>query len=287
MEAALKLGASAAPRGASGGDIHVLKFGSSILACPEDYPLVAETIGHEVARGRKVVAVVSAMGDTTDSLLAAARSVAPASPDPLTAALLATGEEASVALLTMALAGRGVRAVGFNAWRLPVRTRGSLRDADPVAVDAAQIHGALANHEAVVFPGFVGVDVTGVPSLLGRGGSDLTALFLGDALGAAEIRLVKDVDGIFPADPRLTAGPESHPASQRGSLHACGPDARPALRQAPYSELTWSQARTIGGGVVQSKAIDFAERRGLAFRVTGVAGKGTRVGKPGRWAAAR
>jgi len=287
MEAALKLGARAAPRGASGGDIHVLKFGSSILACPEDYPLVAEAIGHEVARGRKVVAVVSAMGNTTDSLLAAARSVARASPDPLTAALLATGEEASVALLTMSLVGRGVRTVGFNAWRLPVRTRGPLRDAEPVAVDAAQIHGALANHEAVVFPGFVGMDVAGAPSLLGRGGSDLTALFLGDALGAAEIRLVKDVDGIFPADPRLATGPESHRTGQPGPHRPRVPDARPAFPQAPYSELTWTQARAIGGGGVQSKAIDFAERRGLAFRVTGVVGKGTRVGRPGRWAAAR
>lgn len=287
MEAALALGVPAAPRGASTGDIHVLKFGSSVLARPEDYPVVAEMIEQQVARGRKVIAVVSAMGDTTDSLLAASRSVAPASPDRLTGALLATGEEASVALLTIALAGRGVRAVGFNAWRLPLRTRGSLHDADPVAVDAAQIHGALANHDTVVFPGFVGVDVTGAPSLLGRGGSDLTALFLGDAMDAAEVRLVKDVDGIFPADPSLAAGPASRLSGQGGPLDSGGPEARPAFHPAPYSRLTWSQARAIGGGVVQSKAIDFAERRGLVFRVTGLTGMGTSVGTPGRLAAAR
>ena len=258
MEAVLKGLARVAPDGLTGNPVHVLKFGSSVLAGPHDYPVVAEMIGRMVARGCAVVAVVSAMGDTTDSLLAAARSVATALPDRLMGALLATGEEASVALLTLALAGRGVPAVGFNTWRLPIRTRGSLSDADPVAVDATRLRATLASHDAVVFPGFVGVDATGVPSLLGRGGSDLTALFLGDALGAAEVRLVKDVDGIFPVDPHGSRSPVMHPCD--------GPDARLGDGQTPCSELTWEEARAIGGGVVQSKAIDFAERRKLDFR---------------------
>ena len=253
----------------------MLKFGSSVLAGPRDYPAVAEIIGREIDRGAVVVAVVSAMGDTTDSLLSAARAVTPALPDRLMGALLATGEEASVALLTLALAGRGVRAVGFNAWRLPIRTEGSLCDADPVAVDAARVRSALASHHAVVFPGFVGVDETGVPSLLGRGGSDLTALFLGDALGAAEVRLVKDVDGIFPVDPRRGQGSGARPRN--------GWDARPADGRTPCARLTWAQARMIGGGVVQPKAINFAERRKLDFRVTGLTGRGTRVGGGERW----
>ena len=279
MESALKRSIRGAPHHLPGSPVHVLKFGSSVLAGPQDYPVVAEMIGRKVARGRAVVAVVSAMGDTTDSLLAAARSVAPALPDRLMGALLATGEEASVALLTLALAGRGVRAAGFNSWRLPIRTQGSLSDADPVAVDATQIRATLASHDAVVFPGFVGVDATGVPSLLGRGGSDLTALFLGDALGAAEIRLIKDVVGIFSVDPRLGGGTGPHPCD--------GPEAHPAEGQNPCSRLTWAQARSIGGGVVQSKAIDFAEHRKLDFRVTGLTGKGTRVGRPARWEATR
>ncbi len=279
MESALKRSARAAPHRFPGDAVHVLKFGSSVLAGPQDYPVVAEMIGRKVARGSAVVAVVSAMGDTTDSLLAAARSVARILPDRLMGALLATGEEASVALLTLALAGRGVRAAGFNSWRLLIRTQGSLSDADPVAVDAAQIRATLASHDAVVFPGFVGVDATGVPSLLGRGGSDLTALFLGDALGAAQVRLVKDVDGIFPVDPRLGGGSDPHPYD--------GPEACPAESQNPCSRLTWAQVRAIGGGVVQSKAIDFAEDRKLDFQVTGLTGKGTRVGRPGRWEATR
>lgn len=236
--------------------LSVLKFGSSVLAKPDDYRAAAEVIAAEVAGGRKVVAVVSAMGRTTDTLLAAARSVAKAPPDTQVGALLATGEEASVALLTLALVGNGVRAAGVSASRIPVRTRGALDDADPVQVDTGRIRRALQRHDALVFPGFVGVDMSGAPSLLGRGGSDLTALFLGDALGASEIRLVKDVDGIFPEDP-----------GGRDGL-------------APYAALTWDRVRRVGGGVVQPKAIDYAERRRLRFRVTGPGGAGTWVGAP-------
>ena len=156
-----------------------------------------------------------------------------------------------------------MRAAGFNASRVPVRTNGALQDAHPVFVDTGQIRAAFRTRDAVVFPGFIGVDMTGVASLLGRGGSDLTALFLGDALEAAEIRLIKDVDGIFPSDPRNGDALE------------------------PYRELTWEQAREISGGVVQPKAIDFAERRGLRFRVTGLNGVGTSVGTRVRWPALR
>ena len=250
-------GSAQAVAGARSASIHVLKFGSSVLACPEDYLRVADAVAAEAAQGRRVVAVVSAMGGTTDSLLAAARSVAPAPPDTLIGALLATGEEASVALLVLALAARGVPAVGVDAGRVPLRTRGALNDAVPVAVDAGRIEAALEEGAAVVFPGFVGVDASGARSLLGRGGSDLTALFLGHALGAAEVRLVKDVDGIYPADPRRAGG---------RSLEA-------------FRDVSWDVARRVGGCVVQRKALDFAERHGVRFRVAGLGGRGTWVGE--------
>lgn len=234
--------------------VHVLKFGSSVLARPECYRGVAEAVREEVARGRKVVAVVSAMGDTTDELLAAARAITPAPPDAFVSSLLATGEEASVAMLAIALAASGVPATGFTAAELPIRTRGALWDAVPVAVDTSRISSALECSDVLVFPGFVGVDVTGAPSLLGRGGSDLSALFLGHAVGAAEIRLVKDVDGIFPADPRRGGG------------------------LAPLARLSWDDARRIGGGVVQDKALGFAAHHGVGFRVVALGGQGTWVG---------
>ncbi len=234
--------------------LRVLKFGSSVLARPEEYGRAAEEVCAEVAGGCKVVAVVSAMGRTTDQLLAAARTVAEAPADPLVAALLGTGEEASVALLAMALDARGVSVRAFTRTTIPIRTRGPLQDADPVDVDAERLLSVLESVDVVVFPGFVGVDAAGSPSLLGRGGTDLTALFLGHALGAAEIRLVKDVDGIFPGDPGEK------------------PDA------APFAYLSWEGARRIGGGVVQEKALAFAARHGLGFRVDAPGGRGTWVG---------
>ncbi len=234
--------------------ISVLKFGSSVLACPHDYLRVADALAAGVADGRGVVAVVSAMEGATDALLSTARSVAPEPPDSLLGALLATGEEASVALLVLALAGRGVRAEGFNASRLPILTRGPLNDAEPVAVDTAQLRLALERADVVVFPGFVGMDVTGAPSLLGRGGSDLTALFLAHALGGAEACLVKDVDGVYPADPRTNPG------------------------IAAYEEMDWSEAIRVGGEIVQGKAVEFAERHRMRFRVAGMGGRGTWVG---------
>lgn len=235
-------------------NIHVLKFGGSILANPSDYRSAAEEVREEVAGGAKVVVVVSAMGATTDALLASARAITSSPPDSLLSALVATGEEASVALLTIALVTAGVPAVGLPSWRLPIHTRGTLKDADPVDVDAEALAASLRSHDAVVLPGFTGRDVTGAVSLLGRGGSDLTALFLGHVMGASEVRLVKDVDGIFPADPKHCPG------------------------MAALSCATWDEARRVGGGVVQHKALAFAQRHDLAFRVASPGGSGTWVG---------
>ena len=233
--------------------VSVLKFGSSVLERPEDYRCVAAEVCAEIEQGRKVVAVVSAMGKTTDELLAAVKAVTQTPPHSLLVSLLATGEEASVGLLSMALAAKGVRAAAFTTAELPIYTRGPLEDADPVGVGTEKIMAALESADAVVLPGFLGMDETGVPSLLGRGGSDLTALFLGHVLGA-EVRLVKDFDGIYPQDPRLV------------------PDA------VPFRFLSWEGVNRIGGDVVQVKAVEFAERHQLGFRVSALGGTGTWVG---------
>ena len=121
-------------------------------------------------------------------------------------------------------------------------------------VDADAIAMALESHDAVVLPGFVGLDATGATSLLSRGGSDLTAIFLGHVLGAAEVRLAKDVDGIYPADPKRL------------------PDVEPLPR------ATWDEARGVGGGVVRTKALAYAERHAVGFRVASLGGRGTWVG---------
>ena len=241
-----------------GGDaLSVLKFGSSVLGRPEDYAEAAREVGAEVAGGCKVVAVVSAMAGTTDALLAAAERVVPAPGDPELNFVLASGEEMSAGMLALALAARGVSARAFTRSDAPIHTRGPLDNADPIGVEAEPIRSHLESGDVVVYPGFVGIDATGEPSLLGRGGSDMTAIFLGHRFGARELRLVKDVNGICAADPRER------------------PDA------VPMDYLGWEVARRIGGGVVQEKALAYAMRHRVSFRVASLGGgRGTWVGRP-------
>lgn len=235
--------------------VTVLKFGSSVLDGAVGYAAAAHEVAREVEAGRRVVAVVSAALGATDALLGSASPLADPAPAHLVSRLLATGEAASVALLAIALAARGIEVEALEASALGLRTDGPLLDADPVDVDAPSLRTRLARCDALVVPGFVGVRDDGDLALLGRGGSDLTALFLADRLDAVECRLVKDVDGVHAADPRLD------------------PTA-PVFRNA-----TWDVVLDVGGALVQDKAVRFARRRGRPFRVAAFGGEGTWVGQ--------
>ena len=107
-----------------------------------------------MGKGHRVVAVVSAMGDTTDRLLEKARSLAPTPPAALLGELLATGEDASVALLSIALTKEGVNVVSWPTERFRLQTHGALGDADPVDADMSTLAAALSTHDAVVLSGF-------------------------------------------------------------------------------------------------------------------------------------
>lgn len=234
----------------------IYKFGSSVLTHAGACAGAAEEVDRAVASGARVVAVVSALAGVTDGLLAQAARVAPVEPPPdLVAHLLSTGEEASAALLAMAVVARGHRVRRFGAAQIGLRTAGDALDSVPVDLCEDAVRRALERGEVCVVPGFVGTDAAGEPTLLGRGGSDLTALFLAHRLGG-ECRLVKDVDGIHPSDPRTTPGSQ------------------------PLPRATWDQVLRIGGDVVQEKALRFARDHGLAFRVLAPGGRGTWVGRP-------
>ncbi|MFO0872554.1 MAG: aminotransferase class I/II-fold pyridoxal phosphate-dependent enzyme [Phycisphaerales bacterium] len=222
----------------------VLKFGSSVLRSTDDLPTAVHEIYRAVA-GRRVVAVVSAIGDATDRLLATARAVGDAD-DATTASLLATGEAAAAALLGAALGRAGIPATVLDATTLALRTEGPTLDAHLVALDAKPLHAALDAGAVVVVPGFVGRDaVDGRTTLLGRGGSDLTAAFLAARLGAAECVLLKDVDGVYTSDP-----------AHEGSA--------PPRR---YETISPDDARRIAGPLVQPKAIDLAATAGLPLAI--------------------
>jgi homoserine dehydrogenase len=224
--------------------ITVLKFGSSVLCCEADLSKAVQEIYRWTRGGHRVVAVVSAIGSTTDSLLARAQTYGPNLSDEAVATLVATGEATSAALLALALERAGLRSVVVDEVRLGLRTRGPVLNAEPCGIDVPRLLSVLENASVAVVPGFVGRQEDGTLSLLGRGGSDLTAVFVAHHLGAERCRLVKDVNGIFEHDPA---------------------DKVNVPRR--YSTVGWAQAVRVGNGVVQPRAIEFAEQHGLTIEV--------------------
>ena len=225
-----------------GRPLTVLKFGGSVLRGEDD---LAQAV-HEVyrwARQGPVVAVVSALHGETDGLIARAERLCPRPQPAALAALLATGEQAAAALLALALDRAGLPAEVLDAARLGLRTRGDLFESEPVHLDAGVVGDALRSGTVAVVPGFLGRTGDGVTSLLGRGGSDYTALFLAHRLGAERCRLIKDTGGLYDRDPARHAG---------------------ARR---YAALSWSDALRLDGGVVQHRAVRFARAHRLGFEI--------------------
>lgn len=170
--------------------ITVLKFGSSVLRDECDLPRAVHEIYRWWRAGAQVLAVVSAFGDTTNQLLLRAESIFKHPDRSSLAALLATGEAASSALLGLALNRVGIPVRVLDPVQAGLRTVGAKLEADLVSVDSARLRTEL-RRAVVVLPGFVGRGDNGDTTLLGRGGSDLTALFLAHRLGARCV-LVKD-----------------------------------------------------------------------------------------------
>ena len=179
--------------------IIVLKFGSSVLRNENDLPRAVHEIYRWWRQGAQVLVVASALGNTTDRLLRCAESVCAEPERSMLATLLATGEAASTALLGLALNQAGIAARVLDPVQAGLRTVGGTLDADLIAVDAGRLNRELQK-AVVVLPGFIGRGESGNTTLLGRGGSDLTALFLAHRLGGRCV-LLKDVDGIYSSDP--------------------------------------------------------------------------------------
>lgn len=227
--------------------IVVLKFGSSILADERSLPIAVHEVYRHLRAGKKVVAVVSAMGSTTNKLLEQAARFGP-SPDPVgVAALAAIGEAQSVGLLTLALDRAGVPANALDHAALGLRTHGPILDAKLDGIDVARVRAALADRPVLVVPGFLGRDDLGRTTLLGRGGSDFSALFIAAKLHCRCV-LLKDVDGLYEADP------SENPQARR------------------FESISYDDLLALPEGVVQHKAVRFAKEHGLVFGV-GVVGQ--------------
>jgi homoserine dehydrogenase len=235
------------PEAAPASEVVVLKFGSSILKDQSCAPAVASELYGHVRAGRKVVAVVSALGGHTDRLLADARALGLDHENDLLPAYVAQGEEQAAALVAIACDRIGLDACALSVRELGIVAEGPLEHAHPVALHAEALHRAIAAHQVVIVPGFGAVGPNGRVVLLGRGGSDLTAVFLAAELGLKRARLVKDVDGLYDRDPALDSG-----------------------KPLRFRRASWDDARRHGGALVQHDAIDLGQERSVEIEVAAI-----------------
>jgi len=224
----------------------VLKFGSSVLRDREMLPEVVSNIYRVVRSGRRVVAVTSAFMGVTDALLGDSVKLGCPHDNVNAPSYIATGEEASAALVSLACDRSGLCSIALKTPELGILAEGPIEEATPVALKSTALLEALDTYDVVVVPGFVATDARGRTVLLGRGGSDLTAIFLADALRAERVRLVKDVDGVYDRDPARAKG---------------------ARR---FERTDWATAKAVAGRLVQTRALEYARVRGLVVEVGAV-----------------
>ena len=181
----------------------VQKFGGSSLADPARIRRAAKRATHEVQEGNQVVMVVSAQGDTTDHLVAAAATIAPNRTQREMDAYLASGEQLSAGLVAMALQSMGYPAISLAGWQAGILTDGEHGDARILTLSNQRIKEELATGNIVVVAGFQGISEAGDVTTLGRGGSDTTAVALAAFLKADRCQIYTDVDGVYDRDPRI------------------------------------------------------------------------------------
>jgi aspartate kinase len=184
----------------------VQKYGGSSLAGAERIKAVAARIVKAKLRGNRVVAVVSAMGDSTDDLVALARQVTPIPGQRELDMLLTAGERISMSLVAMAIADRGEEAISFTGSQVGIITDARHTRARILEIKADRLKQSLAQGKIAIVAGFQGVSLDREVTTLGRGGSDTTAVALAAALEADLCEIYSDVAGVYTADPRLVPG---------------------------------------------------------------------------------
>jgi aspartate kinase len=222
----------------------VQKFGGTSVGNADRIKAVADHIVHTRGDGDEVVAVLSAMGRTTDDLERLAHQVSHAPAPREMDMLLTSGERISISLLCMALIDRGQRAVSFTGSQAGIVTDTSHGRAKIVEVRADRIRDAIAAGDVAVVAGFQGVSTTRDVTTLGRGGSDTTAVALAAALGAHVCEIYTDVAGVFSADPRIV------------------PEAR-KLPVVTFEEMLEMSAS--GAGVLQLRSVEYARNHGVSI----------------------
>ena len=224
----------------------VMKFGGTSVGSTDRLKAVAKRLVEARSSGRRVVAVLSAMGSTTDELLDLAHSVSPAPAPRELDMLVSTGERISCALCAMAIIDMGCPAVSLTGSQAGIVTDTAHGKAKIVEVRARRIHEALDRGAVVLVAGFQGVSTEYEVTTLGRGASDTTAVALAAALSADACEIYTDVDGVYTADPRLVPGARK--------LHAVS-----------YDEML--EMAASGAKVLALRSVELARNHGVRLHV--------------------
>ena len=220
------------------------------MGSPERIRNVAKRVAKWARAGHQLVVVPSAMSGETNRLLGLAKELAPAKPgDDFSRELdmlASTGEQASSALLAIALQAEGQASVSYAGWQVPIRTDSAYTKARIESIDDKRVRADLSAGKVVIVTGFQGVDAAGNITTLGRGGSDTSAVAVAAAMQAAECLIYTDVDGVYTTDPRVV------------------PEAR-RLHTVSFEEML--EMASMGSKVLQIRSVEFAGKYKVKLRV--------------------
>ena len=224
----------------------VLKFGGSSVAGPERMKHVAGIVGKIRSAGNRVAVVVSAMGNTTDELIALAGDVGTTKNGREIDQLLATGEQQSVALMALTLQKSGIPAQSFTALQAGIKAKGFPMEGRIYRIEPLNVEKVLREGTVAVITGFQAITDEGDVITLGRGGSDLSAVAFAASLGAESCRLLKDVAGVMSGDPRVVNRPHK-------------------IKEIGFDECM--EMTVQGANVLQARSVELAARYGIPLYV--------------------
>jgi aspartate kinase len=228
----------------------VHKYGGTSMGSTERIRNVAKRVAKWARAGHQMVVVPSAMSGETNRLLGLAKELAPTKPGDAYSreldALAATGEQASSALLAIALQAEGMQAVSYAGWQVTIKTNNAYTKARIESIDDERVRADLNAGKVVIITGFQGVDEGGNITTLGRGGSDTSAVAVAAALKAHECLIYTDVDGVYTTDPRVV------------------PEAR-RLHTVSFEEML--EMASMGSKVLQIRSVEFAGKYKVPLRV--------------------
>jgi aspartate kinase len=228
----------------------VHKYGGTSMGSTERIRNVAKRVAKWARAGHQMVVVPSAMSGETNRLLGLAKELAPGNPGDSYSreldALAATGEQASSALLAIALQAEGMQAVSYAGWQVTIKTNNAYTKARIESIDDKRVRADLDAGKVVIITGFQGVDEGGNVTTLGRGGSDTSAVAIAAALKAHECLIYTDVDGVYTTDPRVV------------------PEAR-RLLTVSFEEML--EMASMGSKVLQIRSVEFAGKYKVPLRV--------------------